>query len=194
MILDGACGNGSLVWWLHGRGYAHAEGIDLAPEQVEAAARLGIRSIHQGDLRSRLRSDPSSFDVIILRDVLEHFPKDDVLQVLDESRLALRPDGRLILHVPNAESPFFGRIRYGDFTHETAFTESSIRQVLGSCGFSDVQVLPSELMVTSARSMLRRLAWRSIATCYKALIYTEVGRWPRVVTQNLFAVAKVGTG
>ena len=37
---------------------------------------------------------------------------------------ALKPGGRWILHTANAESPFYGRVRYGDITHEQAFTQS----------------------------------------------------------------------
>jgi hypothetical protein len=40
----------------------------------------------------------------------------------DETLKILRLGGRRIIRVPNGVSPFAGVIRYGDLTHELAFT------------------------------------------------------------------------
>jgi SAM-dependent methyltransferase len=189
VILDGACGNGSLVSWLHSCGYGNATGVDLAPEQVDVAKSLGIVGVEQGDFRDRLRGSSGTFDLVILRDVLEHFSKEDILAVLDDVALALKPGGSLLLHVPNAESPFFGRIRYGDFTHETAFTPSSLEQVLRACGYARIDIYPSEVAATSFRSRVRLVLWRLLAGIYRSMVFVEVGRRPSVVTQNLLALA-----
>lgn len=188
-ILDAACGNGALVWWLRERGYRNTTGVDLSPEQVDAGRGVGIEGISVGDTLTTLSASPASKDVIVMRDVLEHFRKDEVFTVLDAALAALVPTGRLLLHVPNAESPFFGRIRYGDFTHETAFTASSIYQVLSAVGFSAVRVTSSRPVGTTLKSRLRVRVWSVLERVYRAGIFIETGRRAPVVTQNLIAVA-----
>jgi SAM-dependent methyltransferase len=66
-----------------------------------------------------------SLDAVIAFDVLEHFGRDELIPLVDAVHRVLRPGGRWIIHVPNGESPFFGSIRYGDLTHELAFTRQS---------------------------------------------------------------------
>lgn len=190
-ILDGACGNGSLVAWLTSRGYRDVSGVDISAQVIEVGRSLGIAGIAVGDFVQTLGAEPEGYDVIVLRDVLEHFDKAQVLDVLDVTRAALRPRGRLLLHVPNADSPFFGRVRYGDFTHETAFTASSLNQVLSSTGFGRVDFHPSNPVGVSARSRARVGVWHATAAVYKALVFAETGIRPPVVTQNIIALAHV---
>ncbi len=135
-ILDIGCGVGSLVYWLHARGYENARGIDTSPDVVATAQRLGIRNVIQQDLRALIGREHDTYDAIFMRDVLEHIPKDVVLDVLDGVLDLLKPGGRLILQVPNGASPLVGRVLYGDFTHETAYTETSLSQVLLTCGYT----------------------------------------------------------
>jgi 2-polyprenyl-3-methyl-5-hydroxy-6-metoxy-1,4-benzoquinol methylase len=193
-ILDGACGNGALVGWLASRGYTRVEGVDISAEVIADGQALGIGSLRVGDFVDVLRDEPRAFDVVVLRDVLEHVDKAAVLDTLDVVRAGLAPGGMLLLHVPNAESPLFGRVRYGDFTHETAFTSSSLNQVLLACGFQNLTYHPSNPVGTSARSRIRVAAWHATATVYRALVYVETGQWPSVVTQNIIAVGSVPGG
>ena len=60
---------------------------------------------------------------------------------------ALKPKGRLILSVPNANSSIAARWRYNDWTHETSFTEHSIDFLLFNSGFSKISVFASEFGV-----------------------------------------------
>ena len=139
-IFEMGCGYGALLHFCRQEGYRHAVGVDRSPQQVETAACLGIPGVQQGDLLSALGSlADSSQDVVIAFDVLEHFAKDELLPLIDEVHRVLRPGGRWIVHVPNGESPFHGRIRYGDFTHETIFTRTSLTQVLRASGFAEVR-------------------------------------------------------
>jgi 2-polyprenyl-3-methyl-5-hydroxy-6-metoxy-1,4-benzoquinol methylase len=78
-IVDLGCGNGALLWWLQSSGYRHAEGVDVSAEQVAEAQRLGVRNVTQGDLQLYLNQRPDTYDVIVMRDVLEHFTKAEML-------------------------------------------------------------------------------------------------------------------
>lgn len=188
-IVDVGCGAGALVWWLQSRGYANAEGIDISVEQVRIAGELGVRNVHQGDLRAFMADRSGQFDMIILRDVIEHFPKEEIIEVIEICRNGLRDGGKIVIQVPNAESPFFGRIRYGDFTHDIAFCSSSLSQLFNMFGFTNTEFHPTMPAVTGARSFARFLLWKAVEAFYKALLYAELGPGKRVVSQNIIASA-----
>lgn len=190
-ILDVGCGRGGLVYWLQQRGYRNASGIDLSAEQVDTARRLGIPNVQQADVAEFLAGRRDHYDALILRDVLEHFTRDEIVEVLEICRSAIRPGGVVIVQVPNAESPFFGRIRYGDFTHETAFSLSSINQLFNVIGFDDARVYSTDPPVTGARSFLRHLLWTAVKALYHVLVFAELGRGRRIFTQGLIAVGRV---
>jgi hypothetical protein len=128
---------------------------------------------------------------LILRDVIEHFPREQVIEVLELCRQASRPGGSVIIQVPNAESPFFGRIRYGDFTHELAFTSSSIAQLFNILGFEDLQVYPTEPAFSGTLSLPRAFLWGAAKLFYRALLFAELGRGHRILTQGLIAAGRV---
>lgn len=190
-ILDVGCGRGGMVYWLNQRGYPNAEGIDLSLEQVETARRLGICNVRQADLTDFLGSRSDSYDVLMLRDVLEHFPRERVVEVLQLCRAASRPGGTVIVQVPNAESPFFGRIRYGDFTHELAFTSTSITQLFNVVGLGDARVYPTEPVIAGVRSLGRAILWGAVKSLYRILLFAELGRGKWIFTQGLIAVGRV---
>ena len=82
---------------------------------ARAHRQLDIHQIVCADLSVYLADKHATFDIIFARDVIEHFKKDEVLEIFCASYQALKPGGVLIVQVPNGESPFSGRIRYGDF-------------------------------------------------------------------------------
>lgn len=190
-ILDVGCGRGGMVYWLAQRGYRNAEGVDLSAEQVATAHRLGIANVSQSDLTAYLTARPNHYDALILRDVIEHFPREQILQVLELCRSATRPGGQVIIQVPNAESPFFGRIRYGDFTHELAFTSSSLAQLFNVLGFEDLRVYSTEPAFVGLRALPRAVLWAGVKLFYRALLFAELGRGHRIFTQGLIAAARV---
>ena len=112
------------------------------PRPDRAGRRLGVQNLQHGDVLEFLRDRTAQYDLLIARDLFEHLTKEDTLEALTLCREALRPGGALLLQVPNGESPLAGRIIYGDFTHETAFTQSSIAQVLRAAGFESVSCHP----------------------------------------------------
>jgi SAM-dependent methyltransferase len=190
MVADLGCGYGSVVWWLQQRGYTNAGGVDVSQDQIEQGAQLGVRNLQQGDVLDFLRTATGRYDLLIARDLFEHLSKEDTLEGLALCREALRPGGALLLQVPNGESPFAGRIIYGDFTHETAFTQASLSQVLRAAGFDGVTCYPVRPVVYGVKSWLRSVAWRVVEAALIAAVVAEVGPVRPIVTQNLLAVAR----
>ena len=188
-IMDLGCGPGSIVWWLRDRGYRDVAGIDISQEQVDIAHGLGLDCVEKGDIFEFLRADGADYDVLFARDVLEHLDKESCFQFVKLCQARLKSGGRLILQVPNAESPFFGRIRYGDFTHELAFTPSSVSQIGYATGFDKIEVFPIRPVPIGVRSSIRRFMWFFVEAAIKALVRIESPGAGSVVTTNLLVVA-----
>ncbi len=191
-VLDLGCGHGALAYFLGQAGYRNVLGVDASPEQVAAAGRLGIAGIQEGDLLETLRNLGShSQDVIVAFDVIEHFSKDELLPFVDEVLRVLKPGGRWIIHAPNGESPFVGAIRYGDMTHEQAFTRVSLAQLLLASGFSRIECHESGPVPAGLKSAVRWLLWRGIHLLLRLWNAAETGDTGRdaIYTRNLLAIA-----
>jgi predicted TPR repeat methyltransferase len=190
-ILDIGCGFGGLLMHLRDRGYTNARGVDVSPEQVAMANRLGLDNVTQATAADYLDGCREELDLVCAIDVLEHLRLDELLQVLDAVHAALRPGGRLVLQVPNGDGPFAGRLRCFDLTHERAFTTNSISQALRACGFSRITVHPVAPAVHGAQSAARWAIWRLIRLGLVAYLAVETGVLRgHVLSQNLIAVAE----
>lgn len=189
-LIDIGCGSGSVTWWLQRIGFDNAIGIDISAEQVKIANKLGVNNIVQANIKTYLADKLDLYDVIFARDIIEHFRKEDLVDVLSLCYRSLKINGIIIIQAPNAESPFFGRIRYGDFTHEIAFTSSSLSQLLRLIGYSAIRFFPKRPLVDSAESFVRVILWKFVEVFYKFLIFVEVGRVNMIVTQDIIAVGK----
>ena len=190
-ILDLGCGHGAFMHFIREAGFTDVIGVDSSPEQVEEAKRLGIEGVFQGDLMETLRELPSgSKEVIICFDVIEHFNKQEVLPFVDEVHRILRQGGKWILHTPNGESPFGGRMLFGDFTHEMAYTRTSITQLLMSSGFSDVACLEDTPVPHGIKSAMRWFLWKCVRSALRLYLAAETGAGERecILTQNFLTV------
>ncbi len=188
-MADLGCGSGALVWWCIREGFSNVSGVDGSVQQVAKAHEMGIREVMHSDVFDFIEQE-QNYDVLFARDLIEHFDNQTVFDFLEKCFSSLAPGGRLVLQIPNAESPYFGRVRYGDFTHELAFTASSISQLLGAVGFTEIEHFPWRPAITNSKSLIRYIAWRIIEPFLKLPIQIESGGWNRIVTMNLIAVAR----
>ncbi len=170
-ILELGCGSGELIAYLHAQGYCHVTGVDTSTEQVALARGLGRETIEQADVFDALHQRPSSsLDVVVAFDVVEHLSKPEVLPLFEEVCRVVAPGGRFLIHTINGESPFFGRIRYGDFTHEVAFTSRSMRQLLLYAGFTRIDSYEDTPVVHGLTSFGRAFLWQVIRSALRIVL------------------------
>lgn len=189
-ILELACGAGRLLKLLIDEGYINVSGVDRSAEQIEVAREV-LPTAEHSDVLEYLRAHEGRWALIVAIDLIEHLHKDEALELLDLVFEALKPGGRLILQTPNAESPFVSAIRYGDFTHEVAFTPVSLGSLLRLTGFEEIESrelgpLPPRY---GARAAGRYLAWRGLRSLLKAWNLVETGSPGSGVYTRVFMMA-----
>jgi 2-polyprenyl-3-methyl-5-hydroxy-6-metoxy-1,4-benzoquinol methylase len=133
-ILDIGCGACQFVYFLTQCGYTDVTGIDLDRVQVDLGRALGLKLCNEECL-AYLRQSRVEYWLVAVLDVLEHLTNEERYEILATLSACLAVGARVIMSVPNAESPVGLACRYGDVTHETAFTEVSLGQMLNVHGF-----------------------------------------------------------
>lgn len=189
-ILDLGCGNGSFVYWIYEKGFSDVLGVDLSVEQVEISKKLKIENIIQGDAIEFLKGKKNYFDVIFMRDFIEHFKKEEILNILKLVYESLKKGGEVIIQTPNGQNIFSGRLRYGDFTHETSFTKESLGQIMAIAEFSGFKAFPTPPVVHGLKSFMRVVLWKVIEVFLKIYLLIETGSSSGIFTQNLIVIAK----
>ena len=194
-IADLACGYGGLIYSLKKTGYKNIVGVDISAEQVATAHRLGLTEVRCQDLREFLReTNQDSFDVVFLMDILEHLEQQDTLDLLVGVHRISRPDGLVVIHVPNGEGIVGMRVRYGDFTHHRAFTSLSIRQVLSACGLRVTRCLEDKPVVHGLKSSIRSILWTLLTVPLRVLLTAETGLTSHILSQNMLVLATKSSG
>ena len=189
-ILDLGCGHGAFLYFLQQAGYQDIHGVDVSAEQVALAHRLGISSVEQQDIALYLTSvEEETVDVVLLMDVLEHLSRQELFDMLDKVFRILRPGGKCISHVPNASGLYGMQVRYGDLTHEMAFTPQSARQAFSTVGFHHIQCFEDKPVIHGAISILRRLLWNLGTLPSRLLLAAETGGAAFVLSQNMLITA-----
>ena len=138
--LDIGCGFGFALRALRTAGFLNVRGIEVSSHQATIARRGGFEVSVVTDTIDFLKRHSGYFGIVLLLDVLEHIPVSEQLDMMRAIRESLSPGGRVIVTVPNANSPLAARWRYIDFTHTSSFTEHSLYFVLSNAGFSDIQM------------------------------------------------------
>lgn len=133
-VLDIGCGSGQFLYFLKSEGFERIQGIDLDRKQVHLAKEIGFDVVESPALDFLVKAE-DGYDMIVMLDIIEHFTREELFPILREVYRRLRAGGRLIVSVPNAESPTGPACIYGDITHETSFTSLSLAEMLFCHGF-----------------------------------------------------------
>jgi len=185
-IVDLGCGHGTFLYFLSRAGYTRIAGIDTSQQQIELAHRLGISQAELGDVAEFLaRREDGSLDAVLLMDVIEHLTRQELFDLLDSVYRVLVPGGVCLVHVPNAEGLYGMRIRYGDFTHELAFTAKSANQILRTVGFRTVEAYEDKPVIHGVKSIVRRVLWDCLTLYDRLLLFAETGSRGAILSQNL---------
>ncbi len=189
-IVDLACGHGRLIYSLKKLGYRNVLGADVSKEQVAVAHRLGVTEVKCQDVGEFLeRVQTESFDVVFLMDILEHLGKQEIFDLLDNVHKVMKNNGMVVIHVPNGAAIFGMRVRYGDFTHQNAFTQQSMQQILRACNFDHIECFEDKPIVHGSKSFIRYVIWQLLTISPRLLLSAETGVFKHILSQNMLVTA-----
>jgi len=184
-IIDLGCGSGAFIYHCLKANYQNIKGVDISAQQVEYAHRAGLMMIEQGNIMQYLKKlKNGSVSIFVLNDILEHLDRQEIFDCLDLVYSKLKKGGKVLIHVPNGEGLFGNRIRYGDLTHEMAFTPSSMRQLGKTIGFSQINTFEDKLIIKSISGLMRRIIWGIGTFFFRILHLAETGVYQVILTQN----------
>ena len=191
-ILDLGCGHGAIIWAAQRAGYIAVSGVDASPEQVAAAKDLGIAGVRQGDLMKTLaEAADATLDAVVLFDLYHYFTRGQQMWIADHVLRVLKPGGRFILHVPNGEALFAGRMRYWDFLADFSYTHASLSQVLKAAGFAAVACFEDRPVAHGLKSTVRAILWQLVRLRLRLLLAIETGETGEAIfSQVMLAVAR----
>ena len=188
LILDIGCGDGNFVYHMQQKGYTNASGIDYSAEQIDKGRSMGINNLICADLIQFLSENKVQYDAVIAKDVIEHFTRDEVFEILELINKNLKDGGRFIMQVPNGQGIYHTSIFYGDYTHEMAYTESSVNQVALNTGFKRSVCYPTGPVPTGLVASIRFVLWKFKVMQLKFWKMVETGNPKGIFTQNIIAV------
>jgi 2-polyprenyl-3-methyl-5-hydroxy-6-metoxy-1,4-benzoquinol methylase len=181
-ILDIGCGNGSLLAAAKEAGYLNVTGIDISAEQVEIANKLGVVEVQQGNLKDLIRNQDFKFDVVTGMDIIEHFTKDELTELVLDIKEVLNPGGFMMFRTPNMDAPMASVFAHGDFTHECLLNKSSAMQLMKSCGLANPEVTGGLIKIKNPlKEAIRGFIWFWIVIKLKATLFASGRTWHQVV-------------
>jgi len=141
-ILDIGCGMGQLISALKKQGFTDVEGIDISKEAINLCKLRYLDVFEIANLEDFCSMAKKRYDFIIMSHVLEHLEKSSIIRTLQLiKQYLMKPEGSLMVMVPNAQSNTGCYWAYEDFTHNTIFTAGSLCFVLKSAGFESIEFL-----------------------------------------------------
>jgi SAM-dependent methyltransferase len=184
-LVDLGAGDGTLVKCLRDLGFTKAFGVDSSPSQGAVNQDYVITQ----DVFQWLSDQPSErYDVIFAIDLIEHLSREELCDFFLKVAKSMKRGGLLICHCPNADSPFFGAMRYADLTHELAFTSTSLEQLCGIAEFSAYRIQSSGPVGRSLGSLVRKLILGLFGLTWWVLRVADTGDFRRSypVTSNIW--------
>lgn len=163
-VLEIGFGNGSFLAYLRELNI-DSIGVEIEKQLVSAAKNKGFEvyeDISQLDYK---------FDLIVLFDVLEHIPANELLNFLEKLESLLAANGKIIVRVPNGSSPFGLTNQHGDPTHVNIFTTTKLAFYTDKTNLSikysggdvfpifngSVSKLPGRILKITLRAIIERI-------------------------------------
>lgn len=189
-VLDIGIGRGEMLTCMKDWGY-NALGIDISPSTVRFCQSLGLPCEVVEDTPEYLRSQSGEFQLITLLDVIEHIPREHVVDFASAVRDALAPNGRVIFQMPNLQAPHGHLHMFNDVTHYVGYVEHSFAQVLIAAGYRNFRFYPYEELIRATPLNLIKRFLRKIYF-FKTRVERSVSANlnPKILTPVFFCVAE----
>jgi len=194
-ILEIGPGLGEAISYFNKTGINQIDIVDNSIEVIDYLKnKFLIRNAYYQNVLS-LDQKLGNYDLILLTQVLEHVQKKDSILWLQLLYKHLNKDGTILITVPNMANPLGLYNRYYDFTHETGYTENSLRELVSQSNLDNVSVVFHEFAIPPVSAVnLMRIALQKILMLVFKLIYMVNGSViPQIVEPNITMAIKKNT-
>ena len=176
-IIELGCSTGQVIAWLHSLGFSNASGIDIDKSAIKQGLKSGVKNIEQCDLLFFLQNyQHADVDLFILRDVAEHFSKDQLENVMSLMIQKLKIGGKIFIKTLNAQSPVANFMLHGDWTHQILFTKDSLAQLANMSGQLIVRtIIGDPIKRFSKREILLKIVFLIYRATYKKFMGLLIG-------------------
>lgn len=140
-VLEIGPGMGECVKYLNNHGVGLIDVVDNDHGVLEYIKKtFWIRKAVYTDDITKAHRQLDRYDAIILIQVLEHISPQQYAPLLQSLYKMLKPRGKIIIVVPNANNPLSIVERYGDLQHTIAFTTRSLLDVVEDAQLTQLNV------------------------------------------------------
>ena len=189
-ILELGCGHGRILSYLREKDFTNVKGIDISEEQIALARKDGLDAERIDVFEYLNRQSPSSLDGVIAIDLVEHFTKEELLQLFELLHTVIKPNGVLLLQTVNGEGLFPRQIIYGDLTHSTILSPGSMSQLLSTTRFHDMKYSECSPLASGLKGMVRAIAWKMIRAGANSIRLIESNKTQSIWTENFICSAR----
>jgi SAM-dependent methyltransferase len=154
-MLDIGCAEGDFLAMMQGRGWT-VVGVEPFSQTAVGKSFEVVADLRDPQLEA------NSFDAITAWSVIEHMH--DPMEAFTRARELLRPNGRVVIHVPNLRS-IFSRWSYREDVprHLHFFTEKTLRKYGDCSGLRLLRVVhDTQIMDGSGRGFLKLRLYRAL--------------------------------
>jgi 2-polyprenyl-3-methyl-5-hydroxy-6-metoxy-1,4-benzoquinol methylase len=189
-ILEIACGMGHFLYFLKKNGYKNIEAIDLDPTHVNQCKALGFNMVVVADMYDYINQlEDSSYDLIVMNDLVEHIPRKDIISFLSTLRMKLRDNGAVIVKTMNCNNIYGISGYFADFTHVMGYTPERMKHVSMLASFSKCKVF--NLFVfpdIKYIDVLIKCFWKVVFVFKRMCFFVNAKRNNDVFSKNLLAI------
>jgi cyclopropane fatty-acyl-phospholipid synthase-like methyltransferase len=172
-VLELGCGVGLFLAFLEAKGVSDFQGVEMdtkARDFMPASISEHVSTQSFEAFFDSFNGEP--FDRIVLLDVFEHFSHGEGVALLRQIVQILKPDGCIILRVPNVASPWGLQYQFNDLTHKALYAPGNIRQLAMAADLDCHACLPY-----SRGSTVRRMTNGLVERVFNALLTDPPPIW-----------------
>jgi O-antigen chain-terminating methyltransferase len=175
IILDIGCGRGEWLELLREKGYT-AKGIDNNSVMIAQCNELGFQVEEADAIEYLTRTQSNAYRMITGIQLLEHFPFDRVLMILDEAYRTLCVNGVALFELPNPGNIVVATHNfYMDPSHQKPIPSALLKFAAETVGFSNIAILPLHPYPDSVQLSDTEIQRRFSEHFYSAQDYALIG-------------------